>query len=92
MDTRANGRTPVNAYSNAIDPRRMYPIHFDHLMRDLFAAGQQPDHWRVLDATETRLDEHGMEIDFTLIEHATERVWRRRVLVDCGRLIAIKPV
>jgi hypothetical protein len=60
-------------------------------MRDLFAAGQQPENWRVLDATETRLDEHGMEIDFTLIEHGTDRVWRRRVLVAAGRLVAIKP-
>ena len=92
MNTPANGRTPVNAYSNAIDPRRLYPIHFDHLMRDLLAAGQQPNNWRVLDATETRLDENGMEIDFTLIEQGTARIWRRRVLLAAGRLIAIRPV
>ena len=31
---------PVNAFSNAVDPRKLYP-HFDHLMRNLYHSGQQ---------------------------------------------------
>lgn len=85
-----DGVTPVNAFSNAVDPRKLYPAHFDHLMRDLFANGETPEMWRVLDATETRLDEHGMEIEFTLIRHGTDLVWRRSVLVDGGRLVKIE--
>jgi hypothetical protein len=81
---------PVNAYSNAIDPRKLYPHHFEYLMRDLYAAGHQPERWRVLDGTETRLDEDGMEIEFTLIQHGTDLVWRRRVLVCAGKLVAIQ--
>ena len=82
--------TPVNAFSNAIDPRKLYPAHFDHLMRDLFTSGEMPEMWRVLDATETRLDEHGMEVEFTLVRHGTDMVWRRSVLVAGGRLVRIK--
>ena len=81
--------TPVNAYSNAVDPRKMYPTHFDHLMHDLFVSGETPEKWRVLDASETRLDEFGMEVEFTLVRHGTDLVWRRRVLVDAGRLVRI---
>ena len=82
--------TPVNAFSNAVDPRKMYPTHFDHLMHDLFASGETPEKWRVLDASETRLDEFGMEVEFTLVRHGTDLVWRRRVLVDAGRLVKIE--
>lgn len=82
--------TPVNAFSNAIDPRKMYPAHFDHLMRSLFTSGETPEMWRILDATETRLDEHGMEIEFTMIRHGTDLVWRRSVLINAGRLVLIE--
>ncbi len=85
-----NAVTPVNDYSNAIDPRKMYPAHFDHLMRALFEAGETPEMWRVIDASETRLDENGMEIEFTLIRHGTDLVWRRRVLITAGRLVQIE--
>ncbi len=80
---------PVNAYSNASDPRKLFPLHFDYLMRDIFTAGDAPETWRVLDATETRLDEHGMEVEFTLIRNGTDMVWRRRVLMNAGRLVRI---
>ncbi len=80
---------PVNAYSNAIDPRKLFPSHYDYLMRDIFTTGETPEIWRVLDATETRLDENGMEVEFTLIRHGTDMVWRRRVLLNAGRLIRI---
>lgn len=60
---------PVNAFSNAVDPRKLYPAHFDHLMRNLYHSGQQPERWRVLDAAEVRLDEDGIEVEFTLVQH-----------------------
>lgn len=82
--------TPVNAFSNAVDPRKMFPTHFDHLMHNLFISGETPEKWRVLDASETRLDEFGMEVEFTLVRHGTDLVWRRRVLVDGGRLVRIE--
>lgn len=82
--------TPVNAFSNAVDPRKMYPTHFDYLMHDLFVSGETPEKWRVLDASETRLDEFGMEVEFTLVLHGTDLVWRRRVLVEAGRLVWIE--
>ena len=82
--------TPVNAFSSAIDPRKLYPSHFDFLMRDLFASGESPERWRIIDATETRLDEHGMEVEFTMVRGGTDLVWRRRVLVDAGRLVSIR--
>lgn len=81
--------TPVNAYSNAIDPRKLFPLHFDYLMRDFFSTGETPEAWRVLDAMETRLDENGMEVEFTLIRQGTDLVWRRRVLMNAGRLVRI---
>ena len=83
---------PVNAFSNAVDPRKLYPAHFDHLMRNLYHAGQQPERWRVLDASEVRLDEDGMEVEFTLVQHGTDLVWHRSVLVCAGQLVRIVTV
>jgi hypothetical protein len=83
-------KTPVNPLSNAVDPSKLYPLHLDLLMHDLHAIDEVPEMWRVLDATETRLDEHGMEIEFTLVRHGTDLVWRRSVLVSGGRLVRIK--
>ncbi len=90
--TGSNPIRPVNAYSNAIDPRKLYPHHFDHLMRNLFKMGEVPEEWRVLDATETRLDEHGMEVEFTLVRQGADLVWRQRVLVEAGKLIKIHTI
>ena len=81
--------TPVNDYSNAVDPRKLYPAHFDYLMRTLFESGETPEMWRVLDASETRLDEFGMEVEFTLVRHGTDLVWRRAVLIKNGRLMKV---
>jgi hypothetical protein len=83
---------PVNAFSNAVDPRKLYPAHFDHLMRNLYHSGQQPERWRVLDAAEVRLDEDGMEVEFTLVQHGTDLVWHRSVLVCAGQLVRIVTV
>jgi hypothetical protein len=83
-------KTPVNPFSNAVDPSKLYPLHLELLMRDLHTIGEVPEKWRVLDATETRLDEHGMEIEFTLVRKGTDLVWRRSVLISGGRLVRIK--
>lgn len=80
---------PVNAFSNIVDPRKLYPLHFDALMHDLFSCGEQPESWRVLDASETRLDEEGQEIEFTLVKHQTDVVWRRRILAAHGRVVRV---
>jgi hypothetical protein len=81
---------PVNAFSKLVDPRKRFPIHFDALMRDLFAHGEQPERWRLLDADEVRLDDAGQEVEFTLVKHGTEDVvWRRRVLVCRGKILGI---
>jgi len=85
-------RQPVNAFSNIVDPRKLYPTHFDGLMRDLFQRGQQPERWRVLDASETRLDEDGQEVEFTLVQHGTDLVWRCRILVSHGAMVRIQSV
>ncbi len=82
----------VNAFSNLVDPRKLYPTHFDGLMRDLFQRGQQPERWRVLDASETRLDEDGQEVEFTLVQYGTDLVWRCRILVSHGTLVRIDQV
>lgn len=92
MDRAQSTAKPVNAFSNAVDPRLHYPHHFDHLMRHLFTAGEQPECWRVLDAAETRLDEYGMEVEFTLVQRGTNLVWRRRVLISAGQLVAVQVV
>lgn len=84
-----SGKQAVNAFSNIVDPRKLYPAHFDGLMRDLYQRGQAPEQWRVLDASETRLDEDGQEIEFTLVQHVTDLVWRCRVLVSHGVLVRI---
>lgn len=89
MSTHDHNPKPVNAFSNAVDPRKLYPSHFDHLMRSLYESGETPELWRVLDASETRLDETCMEVEFTLVRHGTDLVWRRWVLIDAGRLVAI---
>jgi len=58
-------------------------------MRTLFESGETPEMWRVLDASETRLDEYGMEVEFTLVRHGTDLVWRRAVLIKNGRLMKV---
>ncbi len=80
---------PVNPFSRAVNPRLQYPLHFDLLMRDLFARGLVPEHWQVVAADEVRLDETGMDVEFTLLEVGTERLWRRRVDVQHGKLVGI---
>ncbi len=93
MDNDANAQgQPVNAYSNVVDPRRTFPTHFDALMRQLFTKGHQPESWRVLDASEVRLDEDGQEVEFVLVQLVTNQVWRCRVLVSHGAAVRISSI
>ncbi len=80
----------VNPLSRAVHPREQYPKHFDFLMRDLFQRGEQPEQWQVIAADESRLDEDGMDIDFTLLRTGTDAVQRRRVVVQRGKLVGIQ--
>ena len=79
-----------------VDPRKRYPTHVEALIRELRAQGQQPEHWRVLDAIEIRLDEMAQEVEFTLIQHVEgsddDLVWRRRVLASFGKVLKITAV
>lgn len=80
---------PVNPVSRAVHPREQFPQHFDFLMRDLFTRGLAPEDWQVIAADEVRLDEDGMDVEFSLLRTGTNQVWRRQIDVRHGRLIAI---
>ena len=80
----------VNPLSRAVHPREQYPRHFDFLMRDLFQRGEQPEQWQVIAADESRLDDDGMDVDFTLLRTGTDAVHRRRVVVRQAKLVAIQ--
>jgi hypothetical protein len=80
---------PVNPLSRAVNPKEQYPLHFDLLMRDLYKQGMVPEQWKVIAADEVRLDENGMDVEFTLHEPKVNRVWRRRVEVQHGKLLRI---
>jgi hypothetical protein len=82
--------TPVNPVSRAVHPREQYPLHFDLLMRDLFSLGITPEEWQVIAAEEVRLDEDGMDVDFTLVHASSNQVRRRRVEVQQGKLLRIQ--
>lgn len=80
----------VNPISRAVHPREQYPLHYDFLMRDLFQRKLSPEEWQVIAADEVRLDEFGMDVEFSLLRNGTNHVWRRRIDVRHGRLIAIR--
>lgn len=80
----------VNPLSRAVHPREQYPLHFDLLMRDLFQRNLSPEEWQIISADEVRLDETGMDVEFTLLRNGTNHVWRRRVDVRHGKLLAIR--
>jgi hypothetical protein len=85
----ADPGVPVNPLSRAVNPRQQYPLHFDLLMRDLFAHGFEPERIQIVAADEVRLDEAGMDVEFTLMEHGSERMRRMRVDVKHGKLVMI---
>jgi hypothetical protein len=80
---------PVNVFSRAVDPRKQYPLHFDLLMRELYERGLVPEEWQVAVADEVRLDEDGMDIEFTLIEPKADLMRRIRVDVQQGKLLRV---
>jgi hypothetical protein len=81
--------TQVNPSSQAVQPRLQFPLHFDLLMRELFIQGDAPDHWQVIAGDEVRLDEGGMDVEFTMLHISTNQVSRRRVNVQQGKLVSI---
>src|SRR3954470_3124922 len=68
---------PVNPSSRAVNPRLQYPLHYDLMMRDLLARGQTPGEWQVITADVARLDDTGLDIEFTLLRTAHNSVVRR---------------
>lgn len=80
----------VNPLSRAVLPKEQFPLHFDMLMRDLWNRGMQPEDFQVIAADEVRLDEDGMDVEFTLLRVGTDAVFRRRVDVRHGRLLGIR--
>ncbi len=81
---------PVNPFSHAVLPSEQYPLHFDLLMRDLYHRGLVPEDFQIIAADEVRLDEDGMDVEFTLLRRGTDLVLRRRVDVRHGRLISVR--
>lgn len=80
----------VNPLSHAVLPSEQYPLHFDLLMRDLYHRGLVPEDFQIIAADEVRLDEDGMDVEFTLLRRGTDLVQRRRVDVRHGRLISVR--
>lgn len=80
----------VNPLSRAVLPKEQFPLHFDLLMRDLWSRGMSPEDFQVIAADEVRLDEDGMDVEFTLLRTGTDLVSRRRVDVRHGRLLIIR--
>lgn len=76
--------------TRVLNPRQQYPRHFDHLMRDLYAAGLEPEKWQVIGAEEVRLDEVRMDIEFTLLEQGTDTVRVRCVEMEGARLLQVR--
>lgn len=80
----------VNPLSRAVLPKEQFPLHFDLLMRDLWDRGMSPEAFQVIAADEVRLDEDGMDVEFTLLRVGTDSLWRRRIDVRHGRLLSIR--
>lgn len=81
---------PVNPLSRAVLPKEQFPLHFDMLMRDLWTRGHSPEDFQIIAADEVRLDEDGMDVEFTMLRLGTDAVLRRRVDVRHGRLVSIR--
>lgn len=80
----------VNPLSRAVLPKEQFPLHYDFLMRDLWSHGHSPEQYQVIAGDEVRLDEDGMDVEFTLVNKSTDQVHRRRVDVRHGRLLGIR--
>lgn len=72
------------------DPTKHFPVHLSFLDGHLVAQGDDLSRWRIVQATETRLDESGMEVVFTLTQrYPGQATITRRILVHAGELIRI---
>ncbi len=80
---------PVNPASRSSNPKLQYPVHFDFLMRHLYERGLVPEEWQIAAADEVRLDETGMEIEFTIVQPKQSLMRRIRVHVSEGKLVRI---
>ncbi len=73
------------------DPTRLYPVHYAHLDTHLVATGEDLAQWRILHAMETRLDDRGMEVVFTLSRRFPGHgLITRRILIAGGELVSIQ--
>lgn len=73
------------------DPRRRYPAHIAGLASHMAASGGELCQWTILHAAETRLDEHGMEVQLVLLHRGPASELRTYHLTVCrGRLSAIR--
>jgi PAS domain S-box-containing protein len=86
-------RTPAPEIATAAQLRdlaRQYPLHAGFLDGHLMSLGEDPAQWRPLQAQETRLDEDGWEVCFTVVRiHPGDGMMRRRILVAAGELVSI---
>lgn len=86
-------RTPMPEAATAElshDLARQYPLHVGFLDGHLMSLGEDPAQWRPLQAQETRLDEDGWEVCFTVVRiHPGDGRMRRRILVSAGELVSI---
>lgn len=80
-----------NPVLKSADPRRTFPGHVISLTQHLVAAGEDPKQWHIMEAAETRLDEEGMEVRFTLIRrYPAQQMMCRWVLIGGGKTISIR--
>ncbi|MFM2091209.1 MAG: hypothetical protein RLZZ127_1698 [Planctomycetota bacterium] len=69
---------------------RRFPVHAAFLDAHLVASGEDPGHWRIAAAAESRLDERGMEVAFALVRRIPPpTTLQLRVLVAAGELVAV---
>lgn len=85
-------RTPAPEAPRPVanDPTLLYPVHISFLDGHLVSQGEDLAAWRILHALETRLDDQGMEICFTLVRrYPGQGMMVRRVLVASGELVGV---
>jgi len=74
-----------------VDPSKHFPIHLSFLDSHLVAQDDDLSNWRILHAKETRLDETGMEVLFTLSRrYPGQGIITRRILVVEGELVHVQ--
>lgn len=82
--------TPTPTRGTVRDPVVAYPIHVSFLDSHLQTLGEDLAEWRFLHVAESRLDEAGMEVSFTLSRrYPRDGFLKRRVLVASGELVGI---